>query len=180
MDRLDKKQRETVIKLSTVRLQAKLAKAGVDEEELENLSREQLLEKWAEKILAGNAAPEESTRVYNIDLERERLQFEKEKFAMELEEKRLAREEAARATAWEHDRLDDEKEERRKVREAEAERAQQQLIQLQLANRLQQEALEKEKHKNESVVEVLKRYGEAIRHSITKMFDNSAELIIFF
>ena len=35
MDKLDKKQKEAITKLSTVRLTAKLALAGLDEEELE-------------------------------------------------------------------------------------------------------------------------------------------------
>jgi len=44
MDRLNKKQREAVTKLSTARLTAKLAKAGLEEKELETLTGEQLLD----------------------------------------------------------------------------------------------------------------------------------------
>jgi hypothetical protein len=187
--------------MNTARLTAKLAIAGLPEEEIETLSREQLLDKWAEILLAGKTVPTESKSNFNIEFERERLQFEKEKFAaktaeaeerrlareaelkmreMEAEERRMAREEAKLAAAWERTRLDEEKVERRKANEAEAERAKQQLIQLQLANRLQQEAMEKEKWKNDSVIAVLKQYGEAIRHSITKMADSPTEIIVFF
>jgi flagellar biosynthesis GTPase FlhF len=204
MDKLDKKQKETVSKMSTARLTAKLALAGVSEEDIETLNREQLLDRWAELLLAGKTVPTESKSNFNIELERERLQFEKDKFAAEAEERRLTKEaeaeerrlsrelelwkveekklarEAAAAAAWERTRLDEEKIERHEAREAEAERAKQQLIQLQLANRLQQEAMEKEKGKNDSVIAVLKQYGEAIRHSITKMADNPIEIIVFF
>lgn len=202
MDKLDKKQRKAVSKISTVRLTAKLAVAGLEEEELENLSREQLLDKWAELVLAGKTVPVASKGVSSIELERERLQFERDKFEaeaeerrlareteaeerrlareMEAEERRVAREEAAKAVAWERKRLDEERAERQKQREDEAERAKQQLVELQLANSLQREAMDKEIGKSESVVSVLKQYGEAIRNSLDKMLDNPTELIVFF
>lgn len=39
MDKLDKKQREAVVKMSTARLTAKLASAGWNEEELETFGQ---------------------------------------------------------------------------------------------------------------------------------------------
>jgi len=55
------------------------------------LSREQLLEKWAEIVLAGKDVPVASKSTYSLEVERERLLFEKTKFAAEIEDGRLAR-----------------------------------------------------------------------------------------
>ena len=186
MDKLDKKQKEAITKLSTVRLSAKLALAGLDEEELETLNREQLLEKWAEIVVAGKAVPSASKGVSSIEIEREKLQFEKEKFAAEAEERRLSREaeerrviREAEALTWERSRLEEERVERQRERQAEAERAELQLKVLQKANSLQREAIGKEREKRESVSSKLKQYGDAIRNSITKMSGNPTELIVF-
>ena len=78
--------------MSTARLNAKLALAGVSEEDIETLNREQLLDRWAELVLAGKTVPTESKSNFNIELERERLQFEKDKFAAEAEERRVTKE----------------------------------------------------------------------------------------
>ena len=80
MERLEKKQRETVTIMSTARLTAKLALAGLSEMELETLSCEQLLEKWAEIVLAGKCVPVASKSTSSSEIEREGIQFEKAKF----------------------------------------------------------------------------------------------------
>jgi len=168
MEKLEKKQRDAIIKISTARLTAKLALVGLSEEDLGTLSREQLLEKWAEIVLAGKDVPVANKSTYSLEVERERLLFEKTKFAAEMEEKRLAREdEKARFAAeaeerrlareaevlvWERMRVEEEREERKQQREAEALRAAKQLLELQEANSLQREAIRKEKGKSESVI----------------------------
>jgi hypothetical protein len=53
MDKLDAKQTEQVKKLSSARLIAKLAQAGCDEDELEAISREQLMNEWDEHLSTG-------------------------------------------------------------------------------------------------------------------------------
>src|SRR5664279_2911785 len=128
MEKLNAKQKEAVKKMSTVRLVAKLAQAGIKEETLEPLGREQLMEAWAELVAAGkdvSLAPVTATAAAtsSADVERERLEFEREKFRaemaarevaqeremaarqLELEERRLAREAAAAAQERETERL---------------------------------------------------------------------------
>ena len=48
------------------------------------------------------------------------------------------------------------------------------------ANQLQRDTISKERSKIESVTFQLKQYGDAMRHSISKMSDNTLELIVFF
>src|SRR5664279_1098276 len=203
MDKLDAKHKEAVKKMSTVRLVAKLAQAGVKEEALEPLGREQLLEAWAELVAAGkdvSLAPVTATAAAtsSADVERERLEFEREKFraemavrereierlsaAQERESERLlaAQEHEAARLAWERSRAEDEREERRMQREEEAARSNQQLKLLQEANCLQREAIAKERSWSEAISSRLKTYGDALKNSITKMSDNPIELVVFF
>ena len=93
MEKLDTKQREIIKKMSTVRLVAKLVQAGVKEEDLEALSREQLLEAWAELVATGKDVAKvtgpvttaaTATAASSVEFERERLQFEREKFQAEM------------------------------------------------------------------------------------------------
>ena len=119
MEKLEKKQRDAVVKMSTARLTAKLALAGMGDEDLETLSREQLLDKWAEIVLAGKDVPLASKSTFSIEVERERLQFEKAKFAADVEDRRLAREAEEKRLAVEEKRLALEAEEKRLAREDE-------------------------------------------------------------
>ena len=57
MEKLEKKQGDTTIKISTATLTAKLALASLSEEDIKTLSREQLPENWAESVLAGKDVP---------------------------------------------------------------------------------------------------------------------------
>jgi len=99
------------------------------------------------------------------------------RLAREAEQIRLVRK--ADVLAWKRMRVDEEREERKQQREAEALRAEKQLLELQEANSLQREAIRKLKGKNESIISKLKQYGDAIRNSITKMLDNPTEIIVF-
>jgi len=92
MERLDTKQKGLVQKMSMVRLIAKLAQAGSKDEDLEAMSREQLMEAWAELVAAGKegkvgvvaaAAAVAPAAANSIEFERERMQFEREKFQAE-------------------------------------------------------------------------------------------------
>src|SRR5664279_668917 len=214
MEKLNAKQKEAVKKMSTVRLVAKLAQAGIKEETLEPVGREQLMEAWAELVAAGkdvSLAPVTATAAAtsSADVERERLEFEREKFraemavrereierlsaAQERESERLlaaqeqesararvAQEHEAARLAWERSRAEDEREERRMQREEEAARSNQQLKLLQEANGLQREAIAKERSRSEAISSRLKTYGDALKNSITKMSDNPIELVVFF
>ena len=53
MDKLDPTQRTAVSKMSTERLRIKLSKADIDEQLVSEMTREQLLEPWANCVLYG-------------------------------------------------------------------------------------------------------------------------------
>src|SRR5664279_1294400 len=147
MDKLNPKQSEAIKKLSTVRLVSKLTQAGIKEETLEPLGREQLMEAWAELIAAGKDVPlapvtATAAATSSADIEREKLLFERERFqadmaareadrderrsAQQQESARLqaAQEQEAARLAWERSRVEQEQEERRRAQEQEAARFQ--------------------------------------------------------
>ena len=87
MERLDPKQLESVKKMSQVRLLLKLSQAGYPEEQLEKMERQDLLNLWAECILAGKdvtppvaAATPTASLGYDVELERQKLQLETRRF----------------------------------------------------------------------------------------------------
>jgi hypothetical protein len=88
--------------MSKERLVVKFLKAGLEKEAIAEMSREQLVNAWAELVAAGREQPEEALAAaaagkpigYDVDLERQRLAFEMKKFEREiaLKEERLAAE----------------------------------------------------------------------------------------
>jgi hypothetical protein len=117
MEKLEPAARKSIEKMNTDRLRMKLAIAGVNEEEVVRMSREQLMHAWTEivavggEVVAGKAEAAAAVTVKipacDAELQRQRLAFEVKKFAEEMvwrkqeraerlaeKEKRLAREEA--------------------------------------------------------------------------------------
>jgi hypothetical protein len=100
MEKLEPSVRDTIKKMSKERLVVKLLKAGLEEEAIAEMSREQLVNAWAELVAAGREQPKEALAAaaagkalgYDVDLERQRLAFEMKKFEREiaLKEERLA------------------------------------------------------------------------------------------
>jgi hypothetical protein len=58
MDKIPEEKQKEIKKLSTPRLVAKLMKVGYEEEALGEMSREQLMEEWAECVGAGVEQPQ--------------------------------------------------------------------------------------------------------------------------
>jgi hypothetical protein len=100
MEKLEPSVRDTIKKMFKERLVMKLLKACLEEEAIAEMSREQLVDTWAELVAAGREQPKEALAAagkvlgYDVDLERQRLAFEKKKFEREiaLKEERLAAE----------------------------------------------------------------------------------------
>ena len=95
IDKLDEARRDKVKKTSDVRLVAKLGQLGFTPEQLETMDRPALMNAIAQLILTGkDVAPPAAAaipvrpRLYDVDLERSKLAWERERFA--IEEKRLA------------------------------------------------------------------------------------------
>jgi hypothetical protein len=90
MESLDPKEREKLKKLPDARLTGYLVKAGISLEELETMDRTAMLERWAKFVAAGvtGGAAGGATQVpvaVDLNLERERLAFEKAKFEAQLQ-----------------------------------------------------------------------------------------------
>jgi len=147
------------------RLTAKLALAGSSEEDLETLSREQLLEKWAEIVLAGKDVPVASKSTYSLEVERERLLFEKTKFAAEIEDRRLARESEEKRLALkaEEKRLAREDEKARFAAEAEERRLAREAEQIRLAREAEVLVWERMRVDEEREERKQQREAEALR-----------------
>ena len=165
MGKLGNKQREAVVKMSTATLTAKLALAGLGEEDLYTLSREQLSEKWAEMIIAGKDFPVVSKSTSSIEVERERIQFEKAKFAAEVEDRRLAREaeEKLLVVEAEEKRLAREDEKARFAAEAEERRLAREAEQIRIAREAEALAWERMRIDEEREERKQQREAEAIR-----------------
>ena len=100
MDRLPEKLREGIRKSSTLRLQSNLLRAGVDERTVEAMDRETLMVAWAQLVAEGKDKPVEGAAAavteaadqrvlgYDPDLEKEKLNFEREKFEWKMKAKR--------------------------------------------------------------------------------------------
>ena len=191
MERLDPKQLESVKKMSQVRLLLKLSQAGYPEEQLEKMERQDLLNLWAECILAGKdvtppvaAATPTASLGYDVELEREKLQLETRRF--EAQEKarveeisrlgkiraadeKIRLDEIARQDKMRAEDIDREI----KWREEEARRRQE--ADLKTAER------ESEKRdERESAVNRAKRFGDAIKASLFQMGHDPMEMPSFF
>ena len=57
MEKLDSKVQESIKKMSSDRLKIKLVKAGLDEDDVAEMSRELLINSWAEMVATGRDAP---------------------------------------------------------------------------------------------------------------------------
>jgi hypothetical protein len=90
-DLLNPEQKGQIKKASSQRLFKWLVDAGMSEDEAEKLTREQLMEAWAEALSSGKDIKKPVAMAgvagkygYDPDLERERLEFEKEKWNVEV------------------------------------------------------------------------------------------------
>ena len=93
MEQLSKSVQENIRKSSTIRLQHNLLSAGLNEESVTAMDRQQLIATWAQIVLEGKDKPLEGAPVainptgYDPVIEREKLPWERKKFAKEMEMK---------------------------------------------------------------------------------------------
>ena len=90
MNLLDQKEQEKIRKMSEKRLISLLTRAGIDPDELEAMDRNIMIERWAKLVSVGGDKPPSTegaaaavkavTTGYDVELERNRLAFEGEKF----------------------------------------------------------------------------------------------------
>ena len=138
MERLTKAQVELVKKLSTARLISKLTSVGYTDEELDAMDREALLQAWATCRADGkDKSPASVNLGYDVELERQKLEFEKLKFKSD-----------------------------EKLKKAEL--------------KLREQKYAAEREERDSVVSRAKRYGDAIKASLTVMGPEPLEDVLFF
>ena len=166
MDRLSEDDQRQIRKMSTDRLIAKLSKAGVSEDEMETMDRAAKMERWAQVVaqgesdtLAGFGGGEETARVTDIQWEKEKmmmmLTIEREKMALERE--KLADNEIQRR--HEMDKLE---KEQSSIMERDDSRIE-----------IERRRLKLQEEKENSRASQLKRYGDAMRNSMSRMGENS-------
>jgi hypothetical protein len=78
--------------MSTASLSVKLVKAGYNEEAIADMTREQLIAAWAELVATGKDKPQVKPSFYtDPEIERQRLQFEMQKYQEEKQEQERVR-----------------------------------------------------------------------------------------
>jgi len=162
MERLDTAQIQAIKKLSTSRLVSKLSRVGYTEEEIDVMDRDAMLATWAECVANGKDKPETVTLPtvgYDVQLEREKLEFEKQK--LEVQRQLKMREIEAQE----------------KLKQAEIE-SQEKLKHAELKQR--EEKLAAARAEKESVVNLAKRYGDAMKASVKPMGPEMLDVVLFF
>src|SRR6218665_1982776 len=130
MDNLTSNHQETIPNTRRGRLMDLLLEAGVEEEEVEKMNRQQLMERWAGFVAQGHSTPPDEatppgsrilTLTTDVSLERERFEFERQRYLEEKEERRRReeREEAEKVRKEEERLRREEREEAEKVRREE-------------------------------------------------------------
>ena len=157
MEKLEISQKESIKKMSSVRLASKLLEAGVEEDKVQAMDRNQLMAAWAEIVLAGKDKPvaAASPLGYDPDLERQRLEFEIRKYEEEKEERRL--------------KYEEEKEERR-LRHEEERRLKERELQIQIDR----------ERESKSLVSKTKVYADALKGTIARMPADVVHLLTYF
>ena len=135
MDQLDPTQRAAISRMHTDRLRVKLARTDLDEQQIAEMSREQLLDAWAKVVLAGHDEPQPAAATaatvvgYNVEVEKQRLELETRKFEAELawRQAEAEREEARRKEEEARRKEEIEREEARWKEELDRERQREEL-----------------------------------------------------
>ena len=180
MERLESAQVQAIKKLSSSRLVSKLSRVGYTEEELDAMDRDAMLAAWATCVADGKEKPElampQPMVSYDVEVERERLEFEKRKFEAELQLKQA-----------EHQLKMHEMETQEKLKQAEIEtqerlkmaeiESQEKLKHAEL--KLRQEKLATEREEKESVVNLAKRYGDAMKASVKTMGPEMLDVVLY-
>ena len=176
MERLDEEQRRKVSKMSDERLRGKLVQAGYREEDIAALDRPYLLATYAQVLLV---EPTEETREGEgegeVDTEGgEQMMAAAVEVERSLEERRLLLEERKleeqkKQRYLEERRLEEEREERKKRYEFEQRKWKEEM-----------ELKKSEKSYRESMPVKIKSWGDALRNVITKMPNESIEIVSWF
>jgi len=185
LDLVSSEQKGQIKKASSQRLFKWLVDAGMSEDEAETLTREQLMEAWAKALHTGKDvkqldqatagplhSPLHSAAVkygYDPDIERERLEFEKERWKAEQERRNLEREDQLRREQAEQE-----------LRRAEIALKEREIDQNDSLNEAKINEVRRNEEKEKSVVYKAKLFGDALRGTMSKMPQDAVELVPYF
>lgn len=175
MDQISQKDQDKIKKMSDVRLVSSLTKAGVSQDDIEAMDRTTMMDKWARIVAAGGDKTPGAATVtgvttagYDVTLERERLAFEKLKWEEQKKESARLAELEKEKIQLERDRLAAQQLERERLIEETAREAEFRDRRLDAEDRQKREELEFQREREKAKVTQLKRFGDAIRNSISK------------
>lgn len=176
-DLLNPEQKGQIKKASSQRLFKWLVDVGMSEDEAEKLTREQLIEAWAEALSTGKDVKKSAEAKggldvkygYDPDVERERLEFEKEKWKLEIEKWKLEREDQLKREETESD-----------LRRMELALKEKEIKQHDSVNEAKLFEIQRKEEKEKSVVYQAKLFGDALRGTMNKMPQDAVELLPYF
>ena len=184
------------------RLIVKLRGVGISEEDVDAMSRAEMLEAWAECVATGKDKPAVApapTLAYDVELERQKLDFEIRRFEAQerAESARLEAQERAECVKLEAEKhakillLDAEEQARvreDRIRQQDFDNAKK-LKQMELESQekikdaelvLLSRKYQSESKEHDSTVFHVKRYGDAIKTSLYSMGQDVMEMVSFF
>lgn len=175
MEKLSKEQQEGIKKASTPRLCFLLRRVGVEEAVLEAMDRPELAELWARMILEGKdraaeaAAVVERKVMYDVELEKERLAFERERFEREMQMKVDEEKRKSMELELQREKLDWEKEKM----VIESRLAEEKMI-------TERAQLDLNARKENDGATRLKKYADAMKNVLLRQPSESIEIVSFF
>jgi len=184
--KLASERKAEVKKMSVFRLVTKLEQAGVRPDQLELMDRNALLEVWAEIVLVGGdkvtaSATKPTTATSSLsEVERQRLQFNIDKFKWEQEEAKRKYQELREFRRQEQVEAKRRNEEEVALRKAELKTRdeEQELRRLEVIRLRDRDA--KETEEQNTAASKIKIFGDAFRNTAFKMSNEPIDLIPFF
>jgi hypothetical protein len=206
---LTAKEIEAVNKMSTVRLMRKLTDAGVTEEQVELMERDDLIRTWLNMIAEGRDKPPVAPTFVSPEMQEKQLEFERYKFELELQLRQQLEADRLRLEAeklnWQKEQeatrqkqLQEERDHQLRmqeqqhrltaenfereltVRKEELEVRRQQSIAATDRNYFETQREENQRTLRESIAERAKRYGQILKNALPKMPQDIWQLTAYF
>jgi hypothetical protein len=200
---------EAVNKMSTVRLMRKLTDAGVTEEQVELMERDDLIRTWLNMIAEGRDKPPVAPTFVSPEMQEKQLEFERYKFELELQLRQQLEADRLRLEAeklnWQKEQeairqkqLQEERDHQLRmqeqqhrltaenfereltVRKEELEVRRQQSIAATDRNYFETQREQNQRTLRESIAERAKRYGQILKNALPKMPQDIWQLTAYF
>ena len=153
MESLTDSQQENLRKMSSERIQGRLMRVGMDEEQVYAMSRPELLEAMAKVMLSAETAASDPSTKTEVQ-----MQFELMRMQLEQRDREHAREMALQ----------------RELYDAQLK------MQMERDQRAREDNYRRQEERDESLVAKTKRYGQAVQYALTNMPAEAGELPAWF